>query len=66
MPEKILGIVSQDLIDCKSNRLLVDIFQLCFYSFDVYSIDSSKMIGQFPEASNLNLIFLKLNQFICN
>ena len=44
MPGKILGIVGQDPSDCKSNRLHVDIFRLCFHSFEVYSIDSSKMI----------------------
>ena len=32
----------------------------------VYSIDSSKMIGDSPEVSNFNWLFLKLNQFICN
>ena len=35
--------------------------------FEVYSVDSgSKMIGHFPEVSNLRRLFLKLNRFICN
>ena len=40
----------------------------CFfvYSFEVYSIDSSKMIGNSLEVSNFNRLFLKLNRFIRN
>ena len=38
----------------------------CFHSFEVYSIDSSKMIGNSPEVLNFNQLFLKHNQFICN
>jgi hypothetical protein len=35
--------------------------------FEVYSIDSgSKMIGHFPQVSNLRWLFLKLNRFISN
>ena len=30
------------------------------------SIDSSNMIGNSPEFSNFNRLFLKLNRFICN
>ena len=41
--------VSQDPCDSKSNRLHVDIFRFCFHSFEVHSIDSSNMIGKFPE-----------------
>ena len=38
-----------------------------FHSFEVYSIDSSKMMGKFPEVSmNFNRLFLELNRFICN
>ena len=37
-----------------------------FYSIEVYSIDSSKMIGKFPEVLNFNMSFLKLNRFIYN
>jgi hypothetical protein len=40
---------------------MLDIFWFCFYSFDVYSIDSSKMIGNSPEVSDFNrLLFLEL------
>ena len=38
----------------KSNQLQVG----------VYSINSSKMMGNSPEVLNLNELFLKLNQFI--
>jgi hypothetical protein len=34
--------------------------------FKIYYIDSSKMMGNFPEVLNFNRLFLKLNQFICN
>ena len=61
---KFLGIVGQDPSDSKSNQLHVDIFWFCFNSFEVYSIDSSKMIGNSLEISNFNLLFLKLNWFI--
>ena len=66
VPGKFLGIVGQDPSDSKSNRLHVDIFRFCFHSFEVYSIDSSKMIGNSPEVSNFNRLNLKLNRFICN
>ena len=66
VPGKFLGIVGQDPSDSKSDWLQVDIFRFCFHSFDVYSIDSSKMIGNPPEVSNFNWLFLKLNRFICN
>ena len=45
MPGKFLGIVGQDPSDSKSNRLHVDIFRFCFHSFEVYSIDFSRMIS---------------------
>jgi hypothetical protein len=63
---KFLGIVGQNPSDSKSNRLHVDIFRFCFDSFEVHSIDSSKMIGNSPEVSNFNRLFLKLNRFIYN
>ena len=66
VPGKFLGIVGQDPSDCKGNRLHVHIFQVCLHSFEVYSIDSSEMIGKFPEVLNFNRLFLELNQFICN
>ena len=39
---------------------------ILLYSFEVCSIDSSKVIGNSPEVSNFNQSFLKLNRFICN
>ena len=40
----------QDPSDSKSNQLHVDIiFRFCFYLFRVYSIDSSKMVGNIPQ-----------------
>ena len=36
------------------------------YYFEVYSIDSYKMIGNLPEVFNFNQLFLKLNWVICN
>ena len=61
-----LGIVSRDPGDSKSNRLHVNIFQFFFLSFEVYSLDSSKMNNKVPEVLNFNRSFLKLNRFICN
>ena len=66
VPGKFLGIVSEDPTDSKSNRLHVDIFRVCVHSCEVYFIDSSKIIGNSPEVSNFNRLFLKLNWFICN
>ena len=66
VPGKFLGIVGQGPSDSKSNWLHVDIFQFCFHSFEVYSIDSFKKIGKFPEVLNFNRLCLKLNRFICN
>ena len=37
-----------EISDSRSNRLHVDILQFSLYSFAVYSIDSSKMIGNSP------------------
>ena len=64
LPQKFLVIACQDPNDSKSSWLHVDIiFQLCFHSFEVYSsIDSSKMIGNFLEASSFNRLFLKLHR----
>ena len=63
---KFLGIVGQDPSVSESNRLHVDIFRFFFHSVEVYSIDSSKMIGNSPEVFNFNRLFLKLNRFICH
>ena len=46
--------------------LHVGIFPFFFHSFEVYSIDSSKRIGNFHSVLNFNWLFLKLNLFICN
>ena len=66
MPGKFLGIVGQDPCDSKSSQLHVDIIRFFFHSFEVYSRYSSKMIGNSPEISNFNRLFLKLDPFICN
>ena len=58
--------VGQDPSDSKSNRIHVDIFRICFHSCEVYSIDSSNVIGKFPEVLNFNRLFLKLNRLIRN
>ena len=58
VPGKFLSIVSQDPSDSKPNRLHVDIFRFCFHSFEVCSIDSSKMMGKFPEVFNFQPVHL--------
>ena len=59
--------VGQDPSDSEPKRLHVDIFRFCFHSFkEVYCKDSSKMIGNAPEVSNFDRLFLKLHRFICN
>ena len=71
MPKN-LPITGQDPSDSKSNRLHVDIFRFCFHSDELYSTDSSQMIGNSPELSEFNRLLLelnrlfKLNRFICN
>ena len=49
----------------KSNWLHVDIFQSLFIKMGVYSLDSSKPIGESPEVLNCNRLILELNRFIC-
>ena len=63
---RFLGITGWNASIYKSNWLLVHILRLSFIKFGVYSIDSSKMIGNFPVVVNFNRLFLKLNRFICN
>jgi hypothetical protein len=53
---RFLGIISRYSSASKCNWLHVVI----------YSIDSSEMMGSFPEVLNFNWLFLKLNCFICN
>ena len=60
MPRKFLCIVGQDPSDSKSNQFHVGIFRFCFHLFEVYSIDSSEIIGKFPEVWNFNRLFLEL------
>ena len=58
--------VGQHPSDTKASQLHVDIFQFwLFYSFEVYSTGSSKIMGRFFEVLNINRLFLKLNRFIC-
>ena len=66
VPGKFLGIVSQDPSDSKSNWLHVDIFWFCFYSFEVYLIDSFRMMSRSLKVSNFNWLLLKVNRFIYN
>ena len=54
-----LGIVGPDPSDSKSKWLHVDIIRFFFHPLEANCIDSSKMIGNSPEASNFN-------RFICN
>ena len=66
---KFLGIyrlASPDPTDSESSRLQVDIFRFCFHPFEVYPMDSSKMIGNPPEVSNFNRSFSNSTGFICN
>ena len=58
MPLKFLGIGNQNYSDSKFNLLYVGIFQFCFHSFEVDTIESSKMIGNSLEVSNFKQLFL--------
>ena len=60
-----LSITGQDPSISKSNRLHVDIFRF-FQEFEVCSINSSKMIGKFPEVLNFKRLFLEVDRFVCN
>jgi hypothetical protein len=66
MPEKFLSIVGQDPSDSKSSWSHVDILHVLLFSFEEYSICSSKITGNSHEVSNFNRLFLNLNQFNCN
>ena len=62
-----LSINGWDPSVCKSNRLHVDILRFSFIKLArVYSINSSKIIGNFHAVLNFNRSFLKLNRFNCN
>ena len=58
------GPVIGEIFGC--NRLHVDILRFLHYKIGVYSINYSKMIGNYPAVLNFNRLFLKLNWFICN
>ena len=53
-----LGIIGQDPSVSKCDRLHIDIFRFSFTDLKVYSVDSSKLIGNFPEVLNLNGLIL--------
>ena len=59
-------LIAENLSVSNSNRLHVVIFQFLLYSFELYSIDFSKMMGNFIEVLNFSRLFLKLSRFICN
>ena len=42
------------------------IFWFFFSELGSHSVNSSKVIGNFPEVLNFNRLFLKLNRLICN
>ena len=56
---EVLGIVGRDPNVSKSNRMNVDIFGFFMIQYEVYSTDSSKMFGDFPEVLN----FQPINSF---
>ena len=72
-----MGIIGRDpSVSNKSNRLHVDVFPffclLVFFfwvknenQFEVYSVNSSKMIGNAGRILNSSLMFLTLNRCIC-
>ena len=67
VPMKLVGIVGQDPSDSNSNRLHVDIFQFRFHSFKVYSIGSSKVIGNsIGYSSKLRRSFVTNRRFFPN
>jgi hypothetical protein len=65
-PGRFLGIIGKYPTPSKSNHLHVDIFQNFLSWIGVHSLNSSQMIGNCPEVLNFNMIFLKLNWFVCN
>ena len=61
-PGRFLGIIGQNPSVSKSNQLHVVVFWFSFIYIEVYSIDSSKMIGTFC----FEVLFGTFNRFICN
>ena len=55
-----------DPSDSKFNQLHVDIFRFLFYSFEVYCLDSSRIVSEIPEVLNSNRLCYELDRFICN
>ena len=67
MPRKFWGIIESVKILVILNPtgwLHVDIFRFCFHSFEVYAVDSSKMIGNPPPKSRDSRILHILNSLI--
>ena len=62
---RVLGITGGDPSVCKSDRLHVDILWIPLLN-PVYSINSSKLISNFPAVLNFNWLLLKSEWFICN
>ena len=57
--------INQNLSVSKSNQFHVVIFRGLFINFDVYTIDSSRMMHNSFEVLKSNWLFLKLKWFIC-
>ena len=58
--------IPQNIVMDLNNVMRVVNFWFFLIKSEVYSIDTSKMISDFPEVSNFNLWFLKLSGFVCN
>ena len=65
LPGKLWNNIGKNPIVFKSNQLHVVIFWYFLHWIEVYSMNSSKVMGYFPEPLNLNSLFLKPNRFIC-
>ena len=63
---RVLDIDGRDPSVSKSNQVHVDIYRFFFNYFEICSLNSSKMMGTFPEVLNFNHLFLKLARFSCN
>ena len=64
----VLDIIGGDHIISKSNRSQVGIFRSVVIEFEIYSVDSSKTIGNYYEILNFNQSFIqhKNPETICN
>jgi hypothetical protein len=56
-PGRFLGIIGQNPSVLKSNQVSCCDLSVSLYRFDVCSIDSSKMIGNFHEVMNFSRLF---------